>query len=59
MMEAAEQYYRKLQEAKDSDGEELQRLKAELDELIAPFGDDQSYYAFLRMEREAALGGKG
>ena len=54
MMAAAERYYRVLQRAKGASAEEQERLKAELDELAAPFSDDVAYQAFLKMERIAA-----
>ena len=54
MMEAAEEYYRVLQEAKDASSERLEKLKARLDELTIPYSDDPAYQAFLKMEREAA-----
>ncbi len=55
MMEAAEEYYRVLQEAKATTSpEQRESLKLRLDELSAPFSDNVAYHAFLRMEREAA-----
>ncbi|QRN98243.1 AAA family ATPase [Archangium violaceum] len=55
MMEAAEEYYRVLQEAKATTSpERRESLKLRLDELSAPFSDNVAYHAFLRMEREAA-----
>jgi len=54
MLEAAEDYYRVLHEAKDVEEQERERLKRRLDELLAPFSDDVAYTAFLRMERLAA-----
>jgi predicted ATP-binding protein involved in virulence len=55
MMEAAEEYYRVLQEARATTSpEQRESLKLRLDELSAPFSDNVAYHAFLRMEREAA-----
>jgi predicted ATP-binding protein involved in virulence len=59
MMEAAEEYYRVLQEAKEASPERLEELKARLDELTIPYSDDPAYQAFLKMEREAAGIGSG
>ncbi len=59
MMEAAEEYYRVLQEAKDASPERIEELKARLDELTIPYSDDPAYQAFLKMEREAAGIGSG
>ena len=59
MMEAAEEYYRVLQEAKGASSERIEHLKVKLDELVEPFSDNVAYHAFLKMERKAAgLGGK-
>ncbi|MEQ9669088.1 AAA family ATPase [Coleofasciculus sp. G2-EDA-02] len=59
MMEAAEEYYRVLQEAQEANPEKIEQLKTKLDKLIEPFSDDVAYHAFLRMERKAAgLGGE-
>lgn len=54
MYEAAQQYYRILQQAESATEQEKQALKAELDELSAPFSDNVGYHAFLEMERVAA-----
>lgn len=55
MMEAAEEYYRVLQEAKATTSpEQREALKRRLDALSEPFSDNVAYHAFLRMEREAA-----
>jgi predicted ATP-binding protein involved in virulence len=55
MMEAAEEYYRVLQEAKATTSpEQREALKRRLDELSEPFSDNVAYHAFLRMERESA-----
>lgn len=59
MMEAAEEYYRVMQEAKEASPERLEELKARLDELTIPYSDDPAYQAFLKMEREAAGIGSG
>jgi predicted ATP-binding protein involved in virulence len=60
MMKAAKAYYRVLQSANGATAEEKERLKARLDKLSAPYGDNPAYIAFLEMEREAAgLGGSG
>lgn len=58
MMQAAEEYYRVLQKAKNANPELLEELKVELDKLTLPFSDDPAYEAFLKMERLAALGEK-
>lgn len=59
MMEAAEEYYRVLQDAKGASPERIQELKIKLDRLVEPFSDNVAYHAFLKMEREAAgLGGE-
>jgi len=54
MMEAAQEYYRVLQDAKDAHPERIEELKTKLDELTMPYSDDPAYHAFLKMEREAA-----
>jgi predicted ATP-binding protein involved in virulence len=54
MMEAAQEYYRVLQDAKDAPPERIEELKTKLDELTMPYSDDPAYHAFLKMEREAA-----
>ena len=58
MYSAAIEYYQMLQEAKDSDPVKKEKLKQKLDELSAPFSDNQAYQAFLEMERMAAGMGK-
>ena len=58
MHSAAIEYYQVLQEAKDSDSQKKEELKRKLDELSAPFSDNQAYHAFLEMERMAAGLGK-
>lgn len=54
MYEAAQQYYALLEQGKDADPQEKERLKTRLDELSAPFSDHVAYHAFLEMERMAA-----
>ena len=58
MYSAAKEYYQVLQEAKDSDPLKKEELKQKLDELSAPFSDNQAYHAFLEMERMAVGLGK-
>ena len=56
MLNAAEDYYRVLEEAENlgqDKQEELNGLKQKLDELSMPFSDDPAYHAFLKMERLA------
>ncbi len=53
MMQAAERYYAKLGQAKETPPNELEQFKRELDELMLPFSDDPAYQAFLRMQRAA------
>lgn len=54
MVEVAREYYRLLEQAKETAPEELGRLKARLDELAAPYSDNIAYHAFLQMKREVA-----
>jgi hypothetical protein len=54
MLEAAQEYYRVLQEGKHALPDRLEALKRRLDALAAPFSDNVAYHAFLEMEREAA-----
>ncbi|MDJ0580636.1 AAA family ATPase [Crocosphaera sp.] len=54
MMRVAEEYYKVLQEAKNSNSQQVKQLKQKLDELIEPYSDDVAYHAFLKMERQAA-----
>jgi predicted ATP-binding protein involved in virulence len=62
MMKAAEEYYRTLQEMKQTghtDQVRLAQLRAKLDKLQEPFADDIAFSAFLKQERlytEAELG---
>ena len=58
MFDAAVEYYQVLQESKDADKLKKEELKRRLDELSAPFSDNQAYHAFLAMERMAADMGK-
>ena len=59
MIEAAEAYYTVLQEAQNTSGAKLKRLKQRLDALSEPFADNEAYIAFLRQERLAAgVGGE-
>ncbi|PZV15059.1 MAG: AAA family ATPase [Pseudanabaena sp.] len=53
MMQAAEEYYRVLEQADNASEEEVDRLKRRLDELSMPYSDDPAYHAFLKMERIA------
>ena len=53
MMQAAEEYYRVLEQAESASEEEVDRLKRRLDELSMPYSDDPAYHAFLKMERLA------
>lgn len=54
MMEAAEEYYRVLEEAENVNPEKLEELKIKLDELTMPFSENPAYQAFLKIKREAA-----
>ena len=54
MYNAAQAYYKVLQQAAGADDATRQVLKARLDELSAPFSDNVAYHAFLEMERLAA-----
>lgn len=60
MMEAAEEYFRVLQEAEGTtSAERREELKRRLDELSEPFSDEIGYHAFLRVKREVTgLGGR-
>lgn len=59
MIDAAEKYFRLLQEGVNIDGAQLAELKNKLDELSEPFSDDPAFQALLRVERTAVLGGGG
>ena len=54
MVDAAEEYYRLLEEADGADDAEKERLKQRLDELSERYGDDPAYLALLRAETKAA-----
>ena len=54
MIAAAEEYYSLLNSAGEADPGTLETLKRRLDELIAPYGDNPAYQAFLAMKREAS-----
>lgn len=60
MYEVAKKYYQVLERSDSATPEEKELLKAELDELSAPFSEsgDIAYYAFLEMERLAKGLGK-
>ena len=54
MMEAAEKYYRILEDAGAGSNERVvQELRDQLDELEEPFADNPAYVAFLRLQRAA------
>lgn len=54
MMEAAEKYYRILENAgAETDQQVSQQLRDRLDELEEPFADNPAYVAFLRLQRAA------
>ena len=57
MIDAAEKYFRLLQEGVNTDEAQLAKLKSKLDELSEPFSDDPAFQALLRVERTAVLGG--
>lgn len=54
MYEAAIEYYKILDEAKNADSQGLKEAKDNLDKLIAPFSDNVAYHAYLEMKREAS-----
>lgn len=55
MKDAAREYYELLEVAKKStDSQEVQKVKARLDELIIPYTNDPAYAAWLEMHRAAA-----
>lgn len=56
MIDAAEKYFRLLQEGVNTDEAQLAKLKSKLDELSEPFSDDPAFQALLRVERTAVLG---
>ncbi|HMY17557.1 MAG TPA: AAA family ATPase, partial [Polyangium sp.] len=49
--EAAKRYYDLLEKVPAADPVELAKLKAELDEAIAPYADNQAFVAFLERQR--------
>lgn len=49
--EAAKRYYDLLDRMPDADPDELARIKAELDAIVAPYADNQAYVAFLERKR--------
>ena len=54
MMDAAEQYYRVIENAaRETDPEMVQALRDQLDLLEEPLGDNPAYVAFLRLQRAA------
>lgn len=53
MVDAASEYYRTLDQAKEASPKHLEQLKRRLDELMLPFSDEPAYVAFLEMHREA------
>ncbi|NWJ95594.1 MAG: AAA family ATPase [Chloroflexi bacterium] len=55
MLEAAENYFRKLRTADQNSPEELEELKRQYDELSVRYSDDPAYMALLRVERETHL----
>lgn len=56
MIDAAKDYYRKLDAIRAHGGDEgrAKTLKAELDRLLEPFRDDPAYVAYLEYRREAS-----
>ncbi len=55
MKDVAREYYELLEVAKKStDSQEVQKVKARLDELIIPYTNDPAYAAWLEMHRAAA-----
>jgi predicted ATP-binding protein involved in virulence len=55
MMEAAEQYYKKLHECADVHSGNIEELKNKLDEFTIPFSDDAAFSALLKFERNELL----
>ena len=53
MMQAAEKYYRVLENAAQENDSEVQDLREQLDRLEEPFADNPAYVAFLRLQRAA------
>ncbi len=58
MMNAAENYYRRLHEIADEADTELQSLKRRLEELTIPFEDDPAFAALLKFERGTVAASK-
>ena len=54
MVAVAEEYYALLDKANLDDEEELEKVKLRLDLLMAPYGDNAAYQAFLKIERLAS-----
>lgn len=54
MMNAAEEYYKVLEQAQDASGEDAKRARKRLDELAMPFSDDPAFQALLKLERVAS-----
>jgi predicted ATP-binding protein involved in virulence len=52
--EVAKAYYELLDRMPDADPNELAALEAELDELTAPYSDNQAFVVFLELKREQA-----
>ena len=52
-MQAAEKYYRVLENAAQENDSEVQDLREQLDRLEEPFADNPAYVAFLRLQRAA------
>jgi len=55
MMEAAQEYYRVLQDAKDTPPERIEELKTKLDELTMPYSDDPADQAFLKLASPVSM----
>lgn len=54
MVDAAEKYYRLIEQGKTAEDSEVAEIKQQLDELIAPYSDNPAYVAMLRTKRIAA-----
>lgn len=55
MLDAAREYYQLLETATPNDEQQLNQLRARLDELVEPFPDEPEYRAFLEVQRVAAF----
>ncbi|AFO46528.1 MULTISPECIES: AAA family ATPase [Pseudomonas putida group] len=55
MLDAAREYYHLLETAEPGDLQQLDELKARLEELVEPFPDEPAYRAFLEVQRVAAF----